>query len=185
MEKSMHEYSQKTKCSNNIASIAAATLFIGGLIFLAFVVVFTLPYEGVYQSISILLLTLSLLILNRYKLKSFLYCVKDTGSGYDLTVTEIKGKTSITICRVSLSNIEQVERINDKNSSELKSKAKEEHRKIFSYSPDIAPKDECWVFVTECDEPYLLKLCADDTLFELLRLAQKENEATEKNDTVL
>ncbi len=181
----MYEYSQKTQRTNNVATALAAILFAAALVLLAFTAVFELPFTGIYQALIICLLTFSVLIVTRYLLKSFVYTVKESENGYDLDVVEIRGKSAITVCRISLSNIERVEilKTNEKEKKKkLKKKAIKESRKIFSYYPDIMPQKECLVFVTECDYPYLLKLAADETLTNILVSAQEENEKRQKTE---
>jgi hypothetical protein len=161
-------------------------LFIAALVLLAFSVIFILPYEGIYQALSTCFFTFSVLIITRYLLKGFVYDVKESSEGYDLSVTEVRGKSSITVCRVSLSNIEAIEtlKINEKEKKRsLRKKAVKEGRKTFSYFPDMLPQNECLVFVTECGEPYLLKLAADETLINILVNAQKDNETRKKAET--
>lgn len=169
------EYSYLSKAANGKAKKLSFVLFSIGLLIFAAAVSFSLPYEGTLQGISLLLFSFSVLLLIRFVLKSFLLSVFKTDNGsFDFTVTEKYGKTSTTICRISLSNIETVVIRSKENEKALRAKAK--GRRIFSYCPDISPERECWLFVTECDEPLLIKLSPDDTLLEILvNAAQKNN----------
>ena len=73
---------------------------------------------------------------------------------------------------VSLSNIERVCVLDEKNKKELREASK--GRKVFSYYPQISPEREVFVFVTECGEKLLLKISPDDTMLEILNGAVGE-----------
>jgi hypothetical protein len=75
-----------------------------------------------------------------------------------------------------------LERNEKQKRKELKKRAIKEGRKTFSYFPDMLPPKECLVFVTECGEPYLLRLAADDTLIAILTNAKILNVNVEKTD---
>ena len=152
----MQEYTYLSKRSNNTAKILSFALFMGGLLLLATTAAFSLPYVGMLQGLCALLFTLSVLFLTRFVFKTFTLRVFANERGeYDFTVTENYGRTNTTVCRVSLDNIEKVCL----------------GRKIFSYCPDVFPDVQCWVFVTECDEPLLLKISPDEKMLSILRAA--------------
>ena len=135
-----------------------------------------MPFLGVVQFAAALFFTVAVLLLTRYVFKSFLIKVFESGNGrYDLTITECRGKNEkekITVCRVSLSNIESVVVKTKENAADLKKR--EKGRKVFSYCPDICPEVECFVFVTECGEKLLLKLSPDKTMLEILKNAARK-----------
>ena len=171
----MREYSYLSKSSNNLAQILSGALFFSAAVLLASISVFDLPCEGVLQMLCALLFTLSVLLLTRFIFKSFLLSVFPTDSGFDFTVTECRAKEKITVCRISLSNIERVCVCTAENKKELRAAAK--GRKVFSYCPDIRPEVECFVFVTECGEKLLLRLSPDKTMLEILKnAADKQGE---------
>lgn len=179
----MYEYSYHSKPSNKLAIRVSGALFAAAVITLALVsVIKNVPFLGVAQFISTILFTLAVLLLTRYVFKSFLVKIVETGDGrYDLTITECRGKNEkekITVCRVSLSNIEEVAVKAKENANELKKKTK--GRKVYSYCPDLCPETECYVFVTECGEPLLLKLSPDKTLLSILTTASERSIDTEK-----
>ncbi len=169
----MREYSYLSKPTNKTAARLSVLFFAAGAILLATVSVFTVPFLGAFQFLAALFFTLAVLLLTRYVFKSFLIRIIDNGNeNFDLTVTECRGKDGkdkVTVCRISLANIEKVVIKTEKNADELREA--EKGRKVFSYYPDIRPERECMVFVTECGEPLLLKISPDDTLLSLLESA--------------
>lgn len=168
----MREYSCFSKSSNNKAKILSAAFFFCGVAILALNSLFELPFAGIFQILCALFMTLSILLLTRYVFKSFLLSVFPCDDGFDFTVTECRAKERITVCRVSLSNIERVCVLDEKNKKELREASK--GRKVFSYYPQISPEREVFVFVTECGEKLLLKISPDDTMLEILNGAVDE-----------
>ena len=166
----MHEYTQMANRTNKIAQNVAAFLFTTALVLLAFSAIFNVSFSGVYQSLSIICLSTGTLILTAYVMRDYRYSVvKNDDGSLDLTVTEVKKKSNITVCRVSLAGIEAVEIYSKERADELRKKGR--GRKTFSYFPEISPPRQCWVYVSECGEDYLLKLVPDDELLRILELA--------------
>ena len=176
----MQEYTYLSKRSNNTAKILSFALFMGGLLLLAATATFSLPYVGMLQGLCALLFTLSVLFLTRFFFKTFTLRVFANERGeYDFTVTENYGRTNTTVCRVSLDNIEKVCLCTKENLAVLKKESK--GRKIFSYCPDVFPDVQCWVFVTECDEPLLLKISPDEKMLSILRAAADKKRGSPNN----
>ncbi len=173
----MREYSYMSKPSNKTAASLSILFFAAGALLLTTISIFTVPFLGAFQFLVALFFTLAVLILTRYVFKSFLIkIIENEGGKFDLTITECRGKDAkdkVTVCRVSLCNVEKVVVKNKENASELHEAGK--GRKIFAYYPDVRPARECFVFVTECGEPLLLKISPDDTLLSLLESAQDKN----------
>ena len=168
----MKEYSYMSSRKNKVATRLSGALFGSAILLLATISVFEVPFLGAFQFACALLFTLAVLVLTRFVFKSFLIKIFEAGEGrYDLTVTECRAKEQITVCRVSLSNIERVVVKTEENSKELR--AAQKGRKVYSYCPDLAPDIECFVFVTECGEPLLIKLSPDKTLLDILMNCQK------------
>ena len=168
----MKEYSYMSAPSNKLASRLSGALFGSAVLLLATISVFKVPFLGAFQFVCALLFTLAVLVLTRYVFKSFLIKVFEVGEGrYDLTVTECRAKEQITVCRISLSNIERVVVKTKENAKELR--RSEKGRRVFSYCPDLSPELECFVYVTECGEPLLIKLSPDETLLAILMSSQK------------
>ena len=175
----MQEYTYISKSSNNSAKVLSFALFISGLLIIAATATFSLPYVGILQGLCALCFTLSILFLTRFVFKSFVLRVFLNERGeFDFTVTENYGKTNTTVCRVSLDNIEKVCVRTKENFETLKKESR--GRRIFSYCPDLIPEIECWVFVTECEEPLLLKISPDQTLLSILQTAAEQKKSWEQ-----
>ncbi len=165
----MYEYIPKRE--NKTAMYASLFLFVGAFILMAFPALVEIAYKWIPQLLGMIMLALCIAILTRYIFRGFIYSVADNGNGSpDLSVTEIQGKKRITVCRISLSGIEQAVMLNAANRSQLQQLA--EGRKKFNYMVDIAPSNQLWIFAEECGEKLLIKISPDDRLAAMLGASQ-------------
>lgn len=132
-----------------------------------------MPYRWAVQLLGFICLCAVVYITVKYVSKNFVYVIEKKKDGsLDLVIDELSngGKKRVTVCRVSLGNIEQVCTLDKRNETDkikaqkLLAKAKSEKRSTFDYCQDIAPKEVCYILVTECEEPLLLKLLPDSIL---------------------
>lgn len=153
--------------TNKAATYTSAVMLITAFAAMFFSGISWLPYRSIMQLASLVILAFAILILIRYVLTRYIYCVIPTDGGdFDLTVTEAKRKSRITVCRISLSGIERVTVINSEKKKTLPEMTK--GYKVFNYCVDIAPERYCCVFAEECGEKLVLKLSYDEQLFAIL-----------------
>ena len=104
----MYKYSPMRK--NNLAPALAGIAFVGAI------VLFALPlekYRGLLQLAALLLATVGIFITVNNLLVSYLYRLEWDAQNprlYTLTVTRIQGKKITTVCRLSSSDIQSVEK---------------------------------------------------------------------------
>ena len=161
----MYEFipSRKSKTEINISFIA----FIGALVIMFISAVPGLPLRWISQLASICLFSLSLAIMGRFILKGYVYNIaKNDNEKLDLTVTEIKKRSRITVCRIGLEGIEKAVKITASEKKDISSEWR--GRKVFNYCVDISPSEYICVFAEECGERLVIKLAYDDTLFGIL-----------------
>ncbi len=131
-----------------------------------------IAYRSVMQFSALLMMAFSVLLMVRYTLSGYTYAiVPDDDGGFDLTVTEIKRKSRITVCRISLSGIESVSLADISNKKEMTEKAKKYKR--FNYCVDMTPAKSIFVFAEECGDKIALRLSFDQSLFDILSAADK------------
>jgi len=162
-------YSFSPKKTNKIAEGLAIFLFALAAVLLIFPSAFTLPYGGVLQTAGLVFAVAALAVLTRYTFKSFTYTVRERGDGsdsLDLVITERQGKREYAVCRIALSGIEEIIVPDEKNKETLTKKS--EGRKIFAYFVEISPKDQCYIYATECGEKLLIKISPDEKLLSIL-----------------
>ena len=164
----------------NIKKLTGIVIILIGAAALTFLTtsIFTeLPYRWAVQLLGFACLSAVVFITAKYLTKSFVYSIKKKkDGGLDLVVDELAngGKKRLTVCRISISNIEEVCVLDKRNDTDkikidkLLERAKSEKRSVFSYCQDIAPSRLCYILVTECDEPLLLKLFPDKTVEDYL-----------------
>ena len=173
----MNIYEYTPPKSNKKATGVVIILFSLAAGLLLFTMLLNIPYAAILQIIAIFALTGGVFIATRYIAKSFVYSVnKNDNDSLDLDVIEVTngGKKQITVCRISLSSIQELHVINKTDTTlankeqELIKKAKQERIRIFNYCPDINPVKYSIIIGEECEEKYLIKLAADDKLCEYL-----------------
>ena len=152
-----------------LTSIISVLLFGGALIMIFPSFFSALPFRWAFQIIGMTMLGVGIFLSTRFVMKSYVYRIESTDGRTDLTVTEIQGKSTTTVCRLSISGIESVIVAEGADASKSASKrAQNEGRKIFNYCADIKNDKMLCVFATECGEPLLIKLAFDGELQALL-----------------
>lgn len=153
-------------------------LFIGAAVLMVVPLVFSgMPYRWVVQLLSIGMMVAGIFIMTRYAMKSFIYAVISTDDGNDFTVTEVQNRHTITVCRISMSSIEQVTVVDacDKAAdSALKLRIKEEKRKSFNYCADLFPEKYICLFSCEADTPIAIKLTWDESLERIFDIKEEQ-----------
>ncbi len=153
--------------TNKAAPYTSAAMFITAFAAMLFSGISWLPYRSVMQLASLVILAFAILILIRYVLTGYIYSIVSADEGkYDLTVTEARRKSRITVCRISLSRIKKTVKINAENKKTVQEMTK--GYKVFNYCVDMSPAEYCCVFAEECGEKLVIKLNYDKRLFDIL-----------------
>ena len=162
--------------SNRKAHSVAAILLIAAFAAMFFSALPNLPYRSVMQFAALVMLAFSILMMTRYTLSSYVYAIIQDEDGYDLTVSEIKRKSRITVCRIGLAGIEQVTLATSADKElTAKLKADSKGRKTYNYCVDLSPAKYVHVLTEECGERITIKLSYDERLFEILKNAESQN----------
>ena len=162
-------------------NLLTAALIIGSLIMLLASTALGLKPAWPFQLIGLGMLALGIFFMTRYVTKKYVYAIIDTDNGPDLTVTEINGRHTITVCRISLSGISEVYTACPADSLQMKeaiAKAKQDKRKQFNYTVDMFGEKCIFVLANECGEPLAIRLSYDE---ELCRLITPEQTNTKEN----
>lgn len=164
------------KKSNKAAHYTSAVLLIAAFAAMFFSASPKLPYRSLMQFAALIMLGFSILMMTRYTLCSYAYSIIEEDGEYDLTVTELKRKARITVCRVGLGGITQLtlaKRADKEQADKLKADAK--GRKTYNYCVDLAPAEYIHLLTEECGEKIIIKLSYDERLFEILKRAEEQN----------
>ena len=158
-------YRFTTQKNNKSASTLSLCLFLAAAVLFLSPSLISVPYKMFWQLGGIACLVAAVAILTRFVFKSFRYDVVPTERGLDLNVTEIQGKSVITVCRIGVSNIEKVLVL---SRGEKADEADLRDRRRFSYIGEMFAQKECVVLATECGERLLIRLSHDDELVRIL-----------------
>lgn len=160
-------YEINPKRTNNKARDLSLILFICGILIMYFSSLPMIPFPAIFQILSILLLSFSLMLIGRFLLKSYIYSIIGNDDGtYDLTVTEIKKKSRITVCRVAILGIEEIIPLSKETRKLVKKKKK--GRKSFDYRVDLFPNNSHCILCEECGEEFAIIISEDEKLIKLL-----------------
>lgn len=145
----MYEYIPQK--SNKKAMYLVCLFLIGGvlLMFLSMRLKGIIGFIWVFQLIGIALCAASIFIFSRYVSKGYIYAITKDG---DLTVTEVQGRRQITVCRLSIAQISEIELLDSpdaERTNAIKKKIKSEKRKVYNYCIDLVPSRVCYIFSEE------------------------------------
>lgn len=146
---------------------------LGGLVLMFLPSALSVPFQSVFQFFGLCLFTAAIFLVTRYMSKSFLYRVfPDDDGQMDFSVTELRGKSRCTVCRIGLADIEEARMVDARQKDQLdavKQKIKAEKRKQYDYCADLNPTISCFLFVKEQNgDPLVIRIMPDETLFHIL-----------------
>lgn len=128
-------------------------------------------YPMLYQLLAVLCFVLSVWMLVRYLMRDYIFRVypREDGKngGPDLTITEIYGRKRTVVCRVSVSDILEVEEITKENRRELK--AKQRGKDVYVYTGEMRPPSLYLLTVADGETVFFLQIYADEALLQCLK----------------
>ncbi|MBR2925970.1 MAG: hypothetical protein IKC31_00075 [Clostridia bacterium] len=108
----------------------------------------------------------ALVVLFRYLLRSYCYAVEkregDDGAPMDFVITERYGRYASVVCRISLSEVEQIEDITPQSRKEIARRTK--NARVYSYIGELLPADARLLTLHGEDGCIYLKIQANDAL---------------------
>lgn len=149
-------------------SVIISILFFGAAGVLLITFIGGIPFKWAFQLAAILLLAVGVFLTSRYVMRAYIYRIEATDGGRDLTVTEVQGKSVVTVCRLGLGGIASVHDVGADETDakkELRERARSEGAKVFDYCVDISSPRTIWVLASECGEPVCIKLSYEEKLF--------------------
>ena len=155
-----------------LRSVSAVLLFCAAAVMAVTLILQSLPYRWIFQLIALCMLGVAIFFISRYVMKNYVYSVtasEDTST--DLCVTEIQGRHTITVCRISVSGIEEVitvDRADKAQHESVTKRIKTEKRKIYDYCGDMFGEKYICVLSQEYGEPLAIKLSFDEELLKLI-----------------
>lgn len=129
-----------------------------------------LPYPALYQLFAVILLTVAVLVIVRYLLRDYVYCIREdeNGEACELSIVELMGKKQTVVCRVSL---EEVENILPR--SVFVQSGMRRGNEIYRYVSEMFPENAFFVEILNGEKKFYVEICADRTLTELISSRKK------------
>ncbi len=103
-------------------------------------------------------------VTDKYLITSYTYKIEGTDTGVpDLIIAELRAKKSRTVCRISLSDVTSLERL-QKNEK----RAFKKGSRVFNYRADLLPAECLLLTGTDRDGEFFIKFAPDKKTIELI-----------------
>ena len=158
----MYEYFPKGPKKREFAVLTG--LLGGGFFVFGFSKIPNLPFPGMLQLLSVIMMTGAVIVLTRYLLRDFCYRIDlSEGSGApDFTVTEYCGKRISVVCRISLNDVVEVRPITAKEGRSLAKERK--GRRVYDYTCLMDPENLYLLTIRDGEDLYDVRIVADAEL---------------------
>lgn len=166
--------------NNKRLGLVSGLLLIGGAAMLIITDIFKeITAKWAFQLLAICMFGVSIFLVSRYIMRHYIYAVMATDEGNDLTVTELQGKKKITVCRISVSNIEKafvIEQGDKVNDDAVKALIKDGKYKKYNYCADLFDEKSIYILADECGERVAIKLSWGAELESFLSIDSADGE---------
>lgn len=165
----MYEYAPLLQ-KGRVRAIAILLLLLGFALF-GFSQINGLPFPIIYQFLGLLSLAGFIVLVARYLMRRYVYCVAPREDGMDgeleFTVTEYYGRRICVVCRISVSAVEEILPVDAKNKKRLNELQR--GRLFYDYTADIFASNRYLLVVVDGDHRFCARILADDMLLNLLK----------------
>ena len=130
------------------------------------------PYPGFLQMACMFLLVAVIMLVSKCLLRSFVYRVaprRDAAEDAppDFTVTECYGRRSTVVCRISVTDIEEIAAVTPENKRQLAETAK--GKPTYRYYSELSPQNSYRLTVRNGEDVFYLFIVSDEQLIALLQ----------------
>lgn len=167
----IYEYSPQ-KNIKRLATITGSLLGGAVILILIYKLIPRISSPWLFQLLAVGMLMLAIFITARYIMKSYVYAIVEENGEKLLTVTEIQGRHTITVCRLSLSGLEAVMIADDSapgSEASIKEHIRIEKRKSYNYCIDLFENRYLCIFTNEGGDAIAVKLSFDEGLDSMLK----------------
>lgn len=121
------------------------------------------PAPWVFQVLAVVAFVPAVSVFSLCLFRRYVYTVSPReDGGADFIITEYCGKRMQLVCRISLSSVEEVAEWSNERRKAYAG------RQYFAYSGVLFDEKQYAVLAEEGGVPFLIRICADDTLLRLL-----------------
>jgi hypothetical protein len=159
-------YSETPERGNRIAAVMALLCGIGGVVMFGFAGF--VSYTGIMQMIGIVLLMVAMIMFAQAQVVYTYMLQRNEDDGLDeLAVIETRGRRSVTVCRLLLRDLKQLDECDRKN--EKATRQKYHSHKIHSYCPDVAAARVVYLHFDEPEQAIVVRLQASERFLNELK----------------
>ena len=154
--------------SRLIPRLAAVLFAVGALLYLAGA---SLPYPAASQTVGVVALCAAICLIARHQ-EHFTYVLEPDirgTNGTDLVVKQRKNRREITVCRLGLEDVREIDEQNEQNAQVLKEKYQAD--RVHSYCVDILPKQSAYLVFDDGGDRVVIRLQCSDELLAMVRAA--------------
>ena len=159
-------YSETPKRQNRLSAVIAFCCAIAGLVLLTFSRY--LPYTALIQTVSLIAWIVAVYMAARAVMGYTYRLQRDEGDGKDeLAVVQHKGKKTVTVCRLLLGDLREIDLVTSANEKEIKQKYHAD--RIHNYCPDLCPAHSVYLLFEENGRRIVLRLQAGEEFLSYLK----------------
>lgn len=159
-------YSETPKRQNRLSAVIALCCALAGLVLLT--VSRYLPYTSIVQMLSLVFWVVAVYMAARACLRYTYRLQRDEGDGkMELAVVQIKGKQTVTVCRLLLSDLCEIDVVTPTNGKELTEKYRAD--RIHNYCVDLSPSRSVYLLFEENGERIVLRLQTEEEFLSRLK----------------
>lgn len=168
-------WSEKPKHQSKLAAHLAAVLFALGLGLYLFAPL--APYPALFQTVAIGALCAAIFFVARHQ-ESFTYRLEPDirgGEGTDLVVVQKKSRQEITVCRLGVEDVREIDVQTPDNAEKLKQKFASTHTQVHSYCVDMLPQNSVYFTFDDGGKCVVIRLQCSAELLAVFERALENN----------
>ena len=155
----MIDFYETPERENNIASLATLLCGIGGIVL--FAAANYIPYPSITQMVGLVLLVICVMMAVRWKTNYRYRIGEDAEDGtVELSVIRLRGKKTMTLCRLALRDLREIDPSNPEDRKAHKQKYSGD--KIYNYCSDVLPRRATYLHFEENGNRIILCLQASE-----------------------
>ena len=166
----IYEYTPE-KNTKKLATVTGSLLGGAAILVLMYLFIPRISAPWLFQLLAVGMLMLAVFVTSRYIMKSYVYAIVEEESEKLLTVTEIQGRHTVTVCRLALSGLETaviVPKGDAVAEAAVKQRIRSEKRKSYNYCADLFEEKFICLFSEESGERIAVKVSWEEKLEELI-----------------
>ena len=159
-------YHETPKRQNKLSAVLSLCCAVAGLLLLTFAR--HMPYTSLIQMLSLIFWVVAVYMAARSVIGYTYRLQRDENDGKDeLAVVQIKGKRTVTVCRLLLSDLREWDAVSSANEKEFKEKYRTD--RIHNYCVDLAPSRSVYLLFEENGVRIVLRLQAGEEFLSRLK----------------